>query len=104
VLPVVPGQVVATNCSVDDAVTPLERPWLGMFFITVNQVLVRLWARRGRKSDRMWFVLRNGSSSDRGKSVQRRLLCAEQDDPVWDRSWLGVWYSVSVVQPRSTDH
>jgi hypothetical protein len=30
----------------------------GMFFITVNQVLVRLWARCGRKSDRMWSVLK----------------------------------------------
>jgi len=56
-------------------------------FITVNQVLVRLWARRGGKSDRMWSVLRDGSSRDRGWCVQRRLLCAEQDDPVRDRSW-----------------
>ena len=36
---------------------PLERPLMGMFFVSVNQVLVRLWARRGRKSDRMWSVL-----------------------------------------------
>ena len=26
---------------------------LALFFVRVNQVLVRLWARRGRKSDRM---------------------------------------------------
>ena len=30
----------------------------GVVFITVNQVLVRLWARRGRKSDRMWSASR----------------------------------------------
>jgi hypothetical protein len=29
----------------------------GVIFVRVNQVLVRLWARRGRKSDRMWSVL-----------------------------------------------
>jgi hypothetical protein len=38
----------------------------GVIFISVNQVLVRLWARCGRKSDRMWSVLRDGSSCDRG--------------------------------------
>jgi hypothetical protein len=48
----------------------------GLVFITVNQVLVRLWARCGRKSDRMWFVLRDGSSRDRGLCVQRRVLYA----------------------------
>ena len=79
----------------DGLVMPLERPLMGcppgqaggVVFITVNQVLVRLWARRGRKSDRMWSVFRDGSSRDRGKCVQRRVLCAEQDDPVRDRSW-----------------
>jgi hypothetical protein len=86
---VVAGQVVSTGCSVDLRVMPLAvSPWFGgMFFINVNQVLVRLWARRGRKSDRMWSVLRDGSSRDRGRCVQRRLLCAERDDPVRDRSW-----------------
>jgi hypothetical protein len=34
---------------------------MGVVFITVNQVLVRLWARCGRKSDRMWSVSREGS-------------------------------------------
>ena len=47
----------------------------GVIFVRVNQVLVRLWARRGRKSDRMWSVLRDGSSRDRGRCVQRRVLC-----------------------------
>ena len=32
----------------------------GMFFVRVNQVLVRLWARCGSKSDRMVGVLRGG--------------------------------------------
>jgi hypothetical protein len=41
----------------------------GMIFITVNQVLVRLWARRGRKSDRMWSVSREGSSWGAGPPV-----------------------------------
>jgi hypothetical protein len=54
---------------------PLERPWTYvlwtcgsgvMIFITVNQVLVRLWARRGRKSDRMWSVPREGFSRGMG--------------------------------------
>ena len=27
--------------------------WAALFFVRVNQVLVRLWARRGRMSDRM---------------------------------------------------
>ena len=27
-----------------------------LFFVRVNQVLVRLWARRGRMSDRTWSV------------------------------------------------
>jgi hypothetical protein len=36
-----------------DAVVVRE---LGKFFVRVNQVLVRLWARRGSKSDRMWSV------------------------------------------------
>jgi hypothetical protein len=75
-------------------VTPLARPLVGMFFITVNQVLVRLWARRGRMSDRMWFFSREGlscgeeSSRDRG-NVFRGVCCVlSQDDPVRDRSWL----------------
>jgi hypothetical protein len=34
----------------------------GVVFINVNQVLVRLWARRGRKSDRMWSVSHEGFS------------------------------------------
>ena len=34
----------------------------GVVFITVNQVLVRLWARRGRKSDRMWSASRESVS------------------------------------------
>jgi hypothetical protein len=61
---IVPGQVVSTSCSVDVRVIPLAvSPWFGgMFFMNVNQVLVRLWARCGRKSDRMWSVLREGSS------------------------------------------
>src|ERR1700677_2165196 len=54
---------------------PLERPSVGMIFVNVNQVLVRLWARRGRTSDRMWSVLRDGSSRDRG-NVFRGVLCA----------------------------
>jgi len=37
-----------------------------MIFITVNQVLVRLWARRGRKSDRMWSVSHEGFSCGTG--------------------------------------
>jgi hypothetical protein len=48
---------------------------MGMIFVNVNQVLVRLWARRGRTSDRMWSVLRDGSSRDRG-NVFRGVLCA----------------------------
>jgi hypothetical protein len=62
-------------------------------FIIVNQVLVRLWARRGGKSDRMWFFSREGlscgaeSSRDRG-NVFRGVCCVlSQDDPVQDRSW-----------------
>ena len=49
-------------------------------FIIVNQVLVRLWARCGRKSDRMWFFSREGlscgaeSSRDRG-NVFRGVCC-----------------------------
>ena len=60
----------------------------GMFFINVNQVLVRLWARCGRKSDRMWsvsregFLVGDGSSRDRG-NVFRGVCCVlSQDDPV----------------------
>jgi len=80
-------------------------------FITVNQVLVRLWARRGRKSDRMWSVSREGSSWGTGPpaivadvfrdvcvhAIGRPLSPASiggldpvvlsQDDPVRDRSW-----------------
>ena len=37
-----------------------------MIFITVNQVLVRLWARRGRTSDRMWSVSHEGFSCGTG--------------------------------------
>jgi hypothetical protein len=61
---VVPGQVVSTNCSVGVRVMSLAvSPWFGgMFFMNVNQVLVRLWARCGRKSDRMWSVPREGFS------------------------------------------
>ena len=87
---IVPGQVVSTNCSVDGLVTPLERPLMGVspgtspggvVFITVNQVLVRLWARRGRKSDRMWSVSREGSSWGTGPpaivaDVFRDVCCA----------------------------
>ena len=86
----------------------------GVVFITVNQVLVRLWARRGRKSDRMWSVSREGSSWGTGPpaivaDVFRDVCCVHatgsslspasiggrgpvvlsQDDPVRDRSW--VW-------------
>ncbi len=38
----------------------------GEVFVRVNQVLVRLWARCVRMSDRMWLVLRDGSSRARG--------------------------------------
>ena len=86
---IVPGRVVstiwfvATSCSADGG-DVVGAPFDGLssgqaggvVFITVNQVLVRLWARRGRKSDRMWSVFRDGSSRDRGRCVQRRLLCA----------------------------
>jgi hypothetical protein len=71
-----------------------------MFFITVNQVLVRFWARRGRKSDRMWsvwregFLVADGSSRARG-NVFRDVCCVlSQDDPARDRCWgtgFGVW-------------
>ena len=55
---------------------------LGRFFVSVNQVLVRLWARCVAMSDRMGS--REGPSSDAAR-VQRRgcipsgwdLLCAE---------------------------
>ena len=53
---------------------------------------MRLWARRGRKSDRMWsvsreFLVGDGSSRDRG-NVFRDVCCVlSQDDPVQDRSW-----------------
>jgi len=81
---IVPGQVVSTICVVatgcsadggDVAGAPFDglssgqaggvshrNKSGGMIFITVNQVLVRLWARRGRKSDRMWSVSREDSS------------------------------------------
>jgi hypothetical protein len=60
--------------------------------LIVNQVLVRLWARCGRKSDRMWsvsreFLVGDGSSRGRG-NVFRGVCCVlSQDDPVRDRSW-----------------
>jgi hypothetical protein len=72
----------------------------------VNQVLVRLWARCGRKSDRMWSVSREGfswgtgSSRDRG-NVFRGVCCVlSQDDPVRDRSWaraLGIGRMLSLT-------
>ena len=76
----------------------------GVVFITVNQVLVRLWARRGRKSDRMWSVFRDGSSRGRGICVQRRVLCAEQDDPVRDRSWRRRLVIGLGLSSKATDH
>ena len=106
---------------------PLERPSVGMIFVNVNQVLVRLWARRGRTSDRMWSVLRDGSSRDRG-NVFRGVLCAchrvallpsdwgfdlvvrsENDPCVRDLlSAFGVWClaagSVPDHRPLITDH
>jgi len=87
------GQVVSTSCSADDLVMSLERPLdarcLGACSLSiVNQVLVRLWARCGRKSDRMWsvsregFLVGDGSSRDRG-NVFRGVCCVlSQDDPV----------------------
>jgi hypothetical protein len=58
----------------------------GVFFVSVNQVLVRLWARHGRMSDRwmpiwgtVWVIAR-----DRGGCVQGRFgfreepVCAER--------------------------
>jgi len=46
---------------------PLAAPPVGgEVFVRVNQVLVRLWARCVRMSDRMWPVLRDGSSRARG--------------------------------------
>ena len=105
---------------------PLERPSVGMIFVNVNQVLVRLWARRGRTSDRMWSVLRDGSSRDRG-NVFRGVLCAchrvallpsdwgfdlvvrSENDPCADLlSAFGVWClaagSVPDHRPLITDH
>jgi hypothetical protein len=77
-----------------------------LFFVRVNQVLVRLWARCGRKSDRMWSVSREGfswgtgSSRDRG-NVFRGVCCVlSQDDPVRDRSWaraLGIGRMLSLT-------
>ncbi len=69
---------------------PLERPLVGVIFVRVNQVLVRLWARCGRMSDRMWLVLRDGSSRGRG-SVFRDVCCVLSEMIlVRDRSWLQV--------------
>ena len=70
-----------TGCSVAAAM-PLEAPWRGgvvlwrwgRVFVRVNQVLVRLWARCGRESDRMPCGIQRP-----GTSVQRRLLCAERE-------------------------
>jgi hypothetical protein len=68
----------------------------GMIFVNVNQVLVRLWARRGRKSDRMWSVL-NGMGPPASvamcseacvvRTIGARPGGAEQDDPAQDCSW-----------------
>ena len=103
-----------------DGLSPGSRPG-GVIFITVNQVLVRLWARRGRKSDRMWSVSREGSSWGTGPPAivadVFRDVCvcmppvvhcpppqsgvgpggSEQDDPVQDRPGGGCWCSVPVV-------
>ena len=38
--------------------------WVALFFVRVNQVLVRLWARRGRMSDRMAMGFGPSASSD----------------------------------------
>ena len=87
---------------------------LALFFVRVNQVLVRLWARRGRKSDRMavgsvlisvprpgivfrgvkrshWIVvwrrgLRAAWPELRGDAV---LLCAEREEVCCGRSLVG---------------
>jgi hypothetical protein len=79
---------------------PLERPSVGMIFVNVNQVLVRLWARRGRTSDRMWSVLRDGSSRDRG-NVFRGVLCACHRvallQCVWGLTW---WCGVRMILVR----
>jgi hypothetical protein len=47
----------------------------GMFFVRVNQVLVRLWARCGSKSDRMVCVLRGNLVRDGRPAVVA--LCSE---------------------------
>jgi hypothetical protein len=104
-------------------------PGMGaMFFITVNQVLVRLWARRGRTSDRMWSVSHEGFSCGTGPPATVA-MCSEAcvvyaagrplspasiggSDPVvlskmiQYRIVLGlvVWCLVSVVRQRPTDH
>ena len=81
---IVAGQVVSTICSADGLVMSLERPLdtccLGACSLSiVNQVLVRLWARRGRKSDRMWSVSREGflvgDGSSRGRGNVFRGVC-----------------------------
>ena len=82
-------------------------PWFGgMFFMNVNQVLVRLWARRGRKSDRMWFFSREGiscgeeSSRDRG-NVFRGVCCVLSEMILYGIVLgLGAWCLVSVVPAR----
>jgi hypothetical protein len=73
----------------------------------VNQVLVRLWARCGRKSDRMWSVSRegffvgDGSSRDRG-NVFRGVCCVLSKMILHGIVLgLGVWCLVSVVPARA---
>jgi hypothetical protein len=59
-----------------------------MFFVRVNQVLVRLWARCGSKSDRMVCSLLGMDVPLSWQCVQRRLLCAERrGDPSRICSW-----------------
>jgi hypothetical protein len=115
--------------SIDVAVPLTALPGMGaMIFITVNQVLVRLWARRGRTSDRMWSVSHEGFSCGTGPPATVA-MCSEAcvvyaagrplspasiggSDPVvlskmiQYRIVLGlvVWCLVSVVRQRPTDH
>ena len=68
----------------------------GVIFVRVNQVLVRLWARRGRKSDRMWSVL-NGMGPPASVAMcseacvvhitGARPVVLSKMIPVRDRSW-----------------
>ena len=96
---VVPGQVVSTTVLEIDVGNTVGAPFNGyvlrngsggVIFVNVNQVLVRLWARRGRKSDRMWSVL-NGMGPPASvalcseacvvRTIGARPGGAEQDDP-----------------------